>query len=393
MTGKILIIEDEKSLRTDLQLLLMDEGYSVATAADGHEAFQCLQEEPFDIIITDIMMGEVNGFQVMEYVTVHAPDTLVIVITGHASADSAIAALRKGAYDYIAKPFEIDMILLSLERAFEKVQLQRDLKRYMEGLEQRVAERTRELEETNQKLHYSLERLSILDRLKTDFLGFISHELRTPLNAMAAVDLFDPHDDPQQQAEVIDLIRHGYERLQTFMQKGLDYFSWLASSRTETSETADLADVVRCVVGCMPDLVRPEVDFQLTTCAAPCPVRGAAQHLAEVVRIVLDNALQFSPKTKCIRVQLQTTASEVILTIADRGQGFPCELARELFQPFTITDVMHHCQGTGLNLALARVIVEAYGGQIQAHSAGVGEGATFTMRFPAVALPQLRAAA
>jgi signal transduction histidine kinase len=107
-----------------------------------------------------------------------------------------------------------------------------------------------------------------------------------------------------------------------------------------------------------------------------------------VVQIVLDNALQFSPQEKCISVHVQTTAAEVILTIADRGQGFPCEFARELLQPFTITDVMHHCQGTGLNLALARVIVEAYGGQIQAHSAGVGEGATFTMRFPVVALPQ-----
>jgi len=388
MTGKILIIEDEKRLRTGLQSLLTDEGYTVAAAADGQEAFQCLEQEHFDIIITDIMMGEVNGFEVMEYVAAHAPDTLVIVITGHASADSAIAALRKGAYDYIAKPFEIDMILLSLDRALEKVQLQRKLKCYMEALEQRVAERTRELEETNQKLQHSLERLSILDRLKTDFLAFISHELRTPLNAMAAVDLFDPHDDPQQQAEVIDLIRHGYERLQTFIQKGLEYFSWLATSRLETAETADLAAVVQRVAGSRPDLVQPGVDFQLTTSAVPCHVRGAAQHLTEVVQIVLDNALQFSPQEKCIRVHVQTTAAEVILTIADRGQGFPCEFARELFQPFTITDVMHHCQGTGLNLALARIIVEAYGGQIQAHSAGVGEGATFTMRFPVVALPQ-----
>ena len=123
MTGKILIIEDEKRLRTNLQLLLTGEDYTVTTAADGREAFQCLQQEQFDIIITDIMMGEVNGFQVMEYIVAHAPDTLVIVITGYASTESAVEALRKGAYDYIAKPFEIDMILISLARAMEKVRL------------------------------------------------------------------------------------------------------------------------------------------------------------------------------------------------------------------------------------------------------------------------------
>jgi signal transduction histidine kinase len=139
--------------------------------------------------------------------------------------------------------------------------------------------------------------------------------------------------------------------------------------------------------------MQPGVDFQLITADLPCRVRGAARHLAEVVQIVLDNALRFSPHQKCIRVHVQTTATEVSLTITDQGQGFPCEFAGEVFQPFTITDVRHHCQGSGLNLALARVIVEAYGGQIQAHSAGVGAGATFTMRFPVVTLPPARAAA
>jgi signal transduction histidine kinase len=251
----------------------------------------------------------------------------------------------------------------------------RDLKRMVDA----ERHKARALAESN-------ERLRILDRLKTDFLAFISHELRTPLNAMAAVDLFDPHDDPQQQAMVIDLIRQGYERLHGFIQKGLDYFTWLTAGRVETTESADLAEIVQLAADSMPGLAEPGVDFQMTCTTGPCLVRGETRHLVDVVRIVLDNALKFCQEEKYIRVHLRTTAAQVLLTISDRGQGFPGEFARELFQPFTITDATHHFRGTGLNLALARVIIEAHGGQIEAHSEGVGQGATFTMTFPVVSL-------
>ena len=156
---KILIIEDEEHLRENLDLLLTDEGYHVVTAENGEEGIQCLVQEPFDLVITDIMMGNVSGFAVLEYVVTHRLDTLVIFITGFASTDSAITALRKGVYDYIAKPFDIDMLLIAVKRALEKIRLQREIKTYMQELEQRVADRTKELEETNSRLNSSLEEL------------------------------------------------------------------------------------------------------------------------------------------------------------------------------------------------------------------------------------------
>ena len=156
---KILIIEDEEHLRENLDLLLTDEGYHVVTAENGEEGIQCLVQEPFDLVITDIMMGNVSGFAVLEYVVTHRLDTLVIFITGFASTDSAITALRKGVYDYIAKPFDIDMLLIAVKRALEKIRLQREIKTYMQELEQRVADRTKELEETNSQLKRSLEEL------------------------------------------------------------------------------------------------------------------------------------------------------------------------------------------------------------------------------------------
>src|SRR5713226_181423 len=87
MMGKILIIEDEEHLRENLDLLLTDEGYHVVTAENGEEGIQCLVQEPFDLVITDIMMGNVSGFEVMDYIVTHTLDTLVIFITGFASTD------------------------------------------------------------------------------------------------------------------------------------------------------------------------------------------------------------------------------------------------------------------------------------------------------------------
>jgi DNA-binding NtrC family response regulator len=159
MMEKILIIEDEEHLRDNLELLLTDEGYHVATAQNGEEGIQCLMQAPVDLVITDIFMGNVGGLAVMEYVATHTLDTLVIFITGYASTDSVITALRQGVCDYITKPFDIDMLLMAITRALEKGRRQREIKTYIQELEQRVADRTKELEETKSRLNCSLEEL------------------------------------------------------------------------------------------------------------------------------------------------------------------------------------------------------------------------------------------
>ena len=128
--GSILIIEDEIRLRNNLQILLSRAGYTVTTAGDGRDGIECLRHASFDVVITDLMMRDVNGFKAMEYMTAQASETPVIVISGYASTASAIEAIREGAYDYIAKPFDIEILQVSIERAIEKMHLQRELQAY-----------------------------------------------------------------------------------------------------------------------------------------------------------------------------------------------------------------------------------------------------------------------
>jgi two-component system NtrC family sensor kinase len=155
----ILLIEDEANLRHNLGVLLAGEGYRVVSAADGAEGICKLQEEPFDLVITDVVMPEVDGFQVMEYLKDYAPDAAVVAITGYVSTESAIEALRRGAYDYIAKPFDVDLMQLVVKRALEKARMQKAFRQYMGELERQVEERTRNLAEANFNLEWSMEEL------------------------------------------------------------------------------------------------------------------------------------------------------------------------------------------------------------------------------------------
>ena len=126
VAGSILIIEDEPRLRNNLQILLTRAGYVVTTVANGSSGLQCLQQHSFDLIITDLVMDGLDGFALVECIAAQVPETPIIVMTGYASTASAAEALRKGARDYIAKPFSIESLKDAIARALENVQIQQE---------------------------------------------------------------------------------------------------------------------------------------------------------------------------------------------------------------------------------------------------------------------------
>ncbi|MEM5789424.1 MAG: sigma-54 dependent transcriptional regulator, partial [Syntrophobacteraceae bacterium] len=115
--GKILVVDDERSMREFLELLLAREGYQVQTAANGREALEILQTSPFDLIITDIRMQPVNGLEVLRQCKALSPRTVVIMISAFASTELAVEAMNEGAYDYFPKPFNNDEILVVIAQA------------------------------------------------------------------------------------------------------------------------------------------------------------------------------------------------------------------------------------------------------------------------------------
>ncbi|RMG68535.1 MAG: sigma-54-dependent Fis family transcriptional regulator [Nitrospirae bacterium] len=124
---KILIVDDEKSMNEVLRILLESEGFEVTSAFDGSEGIEYLKKDIYDLVITDIRMPEVDGFQVLKTAKELSPDTVVIMITAYGSNDSVINAMKLGAYDYIHKPFQVDEIRIVINKALEKRRLKKEL--------------------------------------------------------------------------------------------------------------------------------------------------------------------------------------------------------------------------------------------------------------------------
>ncbi|CAG0926655.1 DNA-binding response regulator MtrA [Thermoflexales bacterium] len=118
----ILIVDDERTTRLSLSEIFSLRGANTATAADGSEALTQIQQTTFDLIILDVKMPGVSGLQVLEYVQQHAPGTICILLTAHATIDSAIRALRQGAFDYVLKPAQPKTIIEVVERGLTKRQ-------------------------------------------------------------------------------------------------------------------------------------------------------------------------------------------------------------------------------------------------------------------------------
>lgn len=123
---KILVADDEPSMREFLDILLKKEGYQVSLASNGEEVVRLVERDLFDLILLDIRMPKLDGISVLKKVKAFSPETIVIMITAFASADTAIQAMREGAYDYITKPFKVDEIRLIIRNALEKKHLQKE---------------------------------------------------------------------------------------------------------------------------------------------------------------------------------------------------------------------------------------------------------------------------
>lgn len=149
---RLLIVDDEQSIRQALQWILQREGYEVATASNGQEAIDKVSELNIETVLLDVKMPRMSGIEVLRQLTANWPDICVIMATAVADADTAVEAIKLGAYDYITKPFNTDNLIISLTRALEKRRLVLENRDYKLNLERKVVEQTQLLEQKIREL-------------------------------------------------------------------------------------------------------------------------------------------------------------------------------------------------------------------------------------------------
>jgi two-component system NtrC family sensor kinase len=318
-------------------------------------------------------------------------ETPVIVITGYASTASAIAAIREGAYDYIAKPFDIEILRSAIEQALEKVALQRELQTYREDLDSWVAERTQALEETNRQLHRSLaelqsahaqfmqtEKLSALRELIAD----VTRELNHPLGLILgyAESLVTSYVCAPE-------VRSGLEKIRQEAKHGHDIVAnLLGFARKRKPEKIQLNVNIVCLKTL--DLLAYQFKVHNTTVvkylADDLPETMVDGHqLQQVLVHVLTNAYQAMAAQQGKRQLIITTAADhdkLWIEITDTGPGIAAERLHRIFDPFYTTKE----NATGLGLSLSYGIIKGHGGELAVASTP-GHGTAFTIELPLLA--------
>ncbi len=122
---RILVVDDERVVRDGCRRVLSGKGYEVLGAEDGKQALDLLESEPVDLMLLDLKMPVMGGEEVLEHIRAHRPDIPVIIITGHGTVDNAVECMKKGAYDFVTKPFQVEQFLLTIGRAVDKRRLER----------------------------------------------------------------------------------------------------------------------------------------------------------------------------------------------------------------------------------------------------------------------------
>src|SRR5437879_4037391 len=237
MNAKILVVDDEPGIRDLLRQELTAQGHAVDTAADGREALQTLQTKNYQVALCDINMPKLAGLETLEEIRKLYPDVEVIMMTGYATIESAVEAMKKGAYDFVQKPFNLSEVLALVEKSIEKS----DLKSVVHQL--RLAKK--KLEETQVQLVQS-EKLAGIGQLAAG----VAHELNNPLSGVMgfAQLLLDDRSLNTQQRKDVETICGQAQRCRVIIQNLLQF----SRRKNPVIEPVDLAPLIKTTV----DLVK-----------------------------------------------------------------------------------------------------------------------------------------
>jgi signal transduction histidine kinase len=367
-TSKILVVDDEESVATTIKAILQLDGNEVTAVTTGKDALAQLREHEFDVVLTDLRLDDLDGIEILRETQKLWPDTVSIMLTGYASLESAVTALRSGAYDYLIKPSDVDELRATIGRALER---------------RRLRQRLVELEQ--------------LDKLKTQFLSMASHELRTPLTAVSgfmqiarrrmsrmagANDIPTPwRDEAQKSDETLEMANRQAKKLARLIDELLDV-SRLQQGRVEMRlAEIDLADLLREVAERMRLLSKgQEIETEI---AGAAPIVADRDRIEQVFENLVGNAIKYSPESGRIDVSLRVNGSNAIVSVHDQGIGVAPGEVEKIFGLFyrSPDPRADHVGGLGLGLYISREIVSRHHGKLWAER-NADAGTTFHVTLP-----------
>ena len=397
--NKVLIVDDEPDIVEEVVEQLDHEGLNCVFAFNAAQAMEMVASDPdIGVIITDIRMPGMDGLEMARKLKDEAGssrDLYIIVVTGHAGMAEAIEALQLGAEDFLTKPISPDHLLHSVRRAEEMIQLRSNDRLFQVHLEQQVREKTAEirkmaddLAEKNTLLEKNNEELTVVSKLKDEFLQMMSHELNTPLNAIVGF------------AQLLKQLMSdaGNEKALKCADHILSAGTRLADSVDSILTLSEISagnlrlDVERFSASNFVDSVMSEYTPQLKSWNAqllcdlperPVDIKADFQILRKAVGHLIENAAKYGNDGGEVTLSLALDNRQAVISVSDNGPGMSAHQIAAALEPLRQVDgsMSRKYEGMGLGLPLAKGIVELHGGRLEIVSRQ-GAGTTVTLTLP-----------
>jgi len=355
-----LVIDDEASMRDSCRQVLERAGWQVVTAPDGTAGYKLYHECAPDLVLIDLKLPGLNGMEVLSRISEEDPTVATVVITGYATVESAVEAMKQGAYDFLPKPFTPAELRVVAWRNLEK----------------------RNLSIKNRRLQAEKE------RMQENFVTLVSHEMRAPLVAVQQYievllgDLAGGLSDKQR-----DILAHMRDKTQWLLALVKE---WLSMSRIQGKTPIEKVDLleVRPLLEEAIELVAPQAreqhaDVTVTVADGMGPLEGDREALVHVFLNLINNAVKYNDPGGKVEIEVRSEAGEVVIDVKDDGPGIPEECLPFIFDDFyrVRTSETPKTTGTGLGLSIVKKIVEAHHGRVTVSST-VGKGSTFSVHLP-----------
>lgn len=372
--AKILVIDDEPGIREGCKRALTPQGFMIETAQDGSVGLEKIRAGDYDLILLDVMMPGIGGIELLSLIREHDPNAVCIIVTGYATVQLAVDAIKRGAYDFLTKPFTVDDLLLAVRHGLEHRRLLLE--------EQRL----KALETEAQQLAYEKRKLEEVEKAKSTFIRLVTHELQAPIAAIQGYLqlILDGYAEPEKQRYLLKKASARADE-QIALIADLLVLSKLRETRQNQQKTEIQLDaLLRQVIEPFETQAAEQGVLLQTEIEADIPpVRGSPAELKSLWTNLISNAVKYTLPSGSVAISLRQAQGQIVGRVSDTGIGIPPEARDRLFTEFFRGDNAKTLalRGTGLGLVIVKQAVENAGGQIWVESE-LGQGTTFTFVIP-----------
>ncbi len=369
---KILVVEDEEIIRMMFKQSFSNWGFKVNTAENGKDALEKCQQGFFNIVVTDLNMPVMDGMELLKRLKSKWPFQEVIVVTGYATIESAIEAMKLGAYDFILKPVNFDHVQFIINKLFTKIRAEAE----------------------NEQLREVNTQLMELNDMKDKFLYITNHEIRTPLTIIKGyIDVLRGliSNPGNEVTETLTILEDTTAELNELVDRMHLLKSLELGEIERDHDLLDLKDVLSKVYRELGSLFKlRNIDLRVMVDKKPLFVTGDYRQVRLLMRELLHNALKFTPDKGSVIVKLEFKNDQIQYSVKDSGVGIPYDKQKLIFDRFyEIQDVVNHRSskkdfmggGLGIGLSMVKEIVEGMKGKIELVSEP-GQGSLFRITLP-----------